>query len=137
MDPGFFARLNESNLWEEDKKVKQTNSLFNDEDFTDKTYHKKYPTIYHLRYALMTENKPFDVRLVYLAIHHIIKHRGHFLRDSLRINGHLKGEFEQYYYRFEEAVQDGLGFVLTPGQSKEVQQILANKDLSSSEKEDI
>ena len=134
VDPGFFARLNESNLWEEDKKVKQTNSLFNDEDFTDKTYHKKYPTIYHLRYALMTENKPFDVRLVYLAIHHIIKHRGHFLRDSLRINGNLKGEFEPYYYRFEEAVQDGLDFVLTPGQSKEVQQILANKDLSSSEK---
>ena len=27
----------------------------------------------------MTENSKFDIRLVYLAIHHILKHRGHFL----------------------------------------------------------
>lgn len=61
-DPGFYERLNESGLYEEDKTVHQTNSLFNDVDFNDKAYYKKYPTIYHLRHALMTENHPFDVR---------------------------------------------------------------------------
>lgn len=44
-DPGFYERLNESGLYEEDKRVHQTNSLFNDVDFNDKAYYKKYPTI--------------------------------------------------------------------------------------------
>ncbi|KGL66741.1 hypothetical protein LX03_06645 [Limosilactobacillus mucosae] len=42
---------------------------------------QKYPTIYHLRQALMTEKRQFDLRLVYLAIHHLVKYRGHFLSD--------------------------------------------------------
>lgn len=44
-------------------------------------YLQKYPTIYHLRQALMTEKRQFDLRLVYLAIHHLVKYRGHFLSD--------------------------------------------------------
>ena len=40
-DPGFYERLNESGLYEEDKTVHQTNSLFNDVDFNDKAYYKK------------------------------------------------------------------------------------------------
>lgn len=134
VDPGFFVRLNESNLWEEDKKVKQPNSLFNDEDFTDKTYHKTYPTIYHLRYALMKERKTFDVRLVYLAIHHIIKYRGNFLRDSLQVNGTLENDFGAFYNRFLNAVQDNLSFELPEGHGEEVRKILVNRELSTSDK---
>lgn len=81
-DPGFFQRLNDSRYLPEDKHVQQRNALFSDPGYTDKDYYKAYPTIYHLRKALMEEDGPFDVRLVYLAVHHIIKHRGHFLFDS-------------------------------------------------------
>ncbi len=79
VDPNFFERLDDSGLFAEDKRINQRNSLFNDSDFNDGTYHKKFPTIYHLRRYLMdTDEKP-DIRLVYLACHHIIKYRGHFL----------------------------------------------------------
>ena len=79
VDPSFFLRLNESGLHPADKKCEGKDSLFHDKGFTDRDYHKKYPTIYHLRWDLMNSQKPHDVRLVYLAIHHIIKSRGHFL----------------------------------------------------------
>lgn len=44
---------------------------------------QKYPTIYHLRDALFKTTKQFDPRLVYLAIHNLVKFRGHFLYDTL------------------------------------------------------
>lgn len=82
-DPGFYLRLEESRFWAEDKSVNQTNTLFFDNDFKDKDYHRAYPTIYHLRRALMLDTEPrHDVRLLYLAIAHIFKHRGHFLRQG-------------------------------------------------------
>ena len=37
------------------------------------SYLKEYKTIYHLRKELMDSNEKKDIRLVYLAIHHIIK----------------------------------------------------------------
>ena len=43
---------------------------------------KKYPTIYHLRYDLINNPDKKDIRLVYLALHHIIKYRGNFLYDN-------------------------------------------------------
>lgn len=30
----------------------------------------------------MTEDRQFDIREVYLAIHHIVKYRGNFLQDT-------------------------------------------------------
>lgn len=85
VDPGFFLRMKESKYYPEDKLDEEGNcpklpyALFVDKKYTDKDYHKEFPTIYHLRKMLMeTKNTP-DIRLVYLAIHHILKHRGHFL----------------------------------------------------------
>lgn len=83
VDPTFFVRMEESALWLDDKTNKTCRfSLFSDSCFTDKEYHKRYPTIYHLRHELMTSTDPHDIRLVYLALHHIMKSRGHFLYDS-------------------------------------------------------
>ena len=79
VDPAFYLRLDESKFWEEDKKTPTKYCLFADKDWTDRDYYKKYPTIYHLRLELMEKTDPHDVRLVYLAISHIISHRGHFL----------------------------------------------------------
>ena len=82
-DPNFFRRLEESGLWLEDKTDKECRfALFNDPGFTDKDYHRQYPTIYHLRSELARSTAPHDVRLVYLAIHHIMKNRGHFLYET-------------------------------------------------------
>lgn len=104
-DPGFYERLNESGLHEEDKSIRQANSLFNDDDYDDKAYHKKYPTIYHLRHALMTENHPFDVRLVYLAIHHILKHRGHFLFENFQTDEKGTSGFDESFAAFGSALE--------------------------------
>ena len=49
---------------------------------------KKYPTIYHLRNELINNPEQKDIRLVYLALHHIIKYRGNFLynNDNFKVN---------------------------------------------------
>ena len=79
-DPSFLIRLKESELNGDDpnKTIKNRFFLFDDQNFTDKDYLKNYPTIYHLRNKLLTDGVD-DIRLLYLGIHHIIKHRGHFL----------------------------------------------------------
>ncbi len=79
IDPTFFLRLNDSAFHEEDRRERQKNSIFNDSSFKDKDFFKKYPTIFHLRRELIYSTEPHDVRLVYLAVSHIMKNRGHFL----------------------------------------------------------
>lgn len=76
IDPEFIRRLKYSNLAGGDKYFKGTLLFPNPED--ERRFYDKYPTIYHLRYGLMTEHRKFDLRVVYLAIHHIVKYRGHF-----------------------------------------------------------
>ena len=82
VDPEFFIRLNDSAYLREDKHINQPNALFNDKDFTDKDYYRLFPTIYHLRKALIDGKAPHDPRLLYLALHHILKNRGHFLYEG-------------------------------------------------------
>lgn len=134
VDPGFFIRLHESRLWQEDKSIDQPNTLFNDEDFDDKAYHKAYPTIYHLRYALMTENKSFDVRLVYLAIHHIIKHRGHFLLENYDLSNQEASGFDESYIALTNAIKELLQKEIPVGHVEKIQIILKDKSLSKKEK---
>ncbi len=81
VDSTFFARLKQSNLSPKDSRKEFKGSMLFP-DLTDKQYHEDYPTIYHLRRALMTEDKKFDIRMVYLAIHHIVKYRGNFLNSA-------------------------------------------------------
>ena len=52
-DAGFFLRLKNSALCEEDKpKGLPRFTLFADETYTDRQFYAEYPTIYHLRQAL-------------------------------------------------------------------------------------
>lgn len=82
-DPLFFRRLHESALFPDDKTAGAGKyTLFNDPDFTDRDYLRRYPTVYHLRSELVHSSEPHDPRLVFLALHHIIKHRGHFLYET-------------------------------------------------------
>ncbi|EFW38371.1 CRISPR-associated protein, Csn1 family [Treponema phagedenis F0421] len=86
IDEGFFRRLDESAFYLEDKSLKQKYSLFNDDNFTDKDYYKKFPTIHHLIKALINDETHVDIRLLYLACHTIIKNRGHFLFEGKEFN---------------------------------------------------
>lgn len=104
VDPCFLTRIKYSNLWEEDKylmsnALKSKDSLFNcnidGRKYTDKDYFNEYPTIYHLRQQL-TQTPAKDVRFLYLAVHNIIKHRGHFLYEGeFGENSDIKNLFDE------------------------------------------
>ncbi|MGP1612878.1 MAG: type II CRISPR RNA-guided endonuclease Cas9 [Catonella sp.] len=87
IDPNFYIRLENSKYFLEDKdeRVRTKNGIFDDENYKDVDYYEQYPTIFHLRTALLdVDNKgeKFDVRLVYLALANMFKHRGHFLLNA-------------------------------------------------------
>ena len=82
VDKDFYQKLYESKYHKDDTK----NKTLKINDFEKKEIYNKYSTIYHLRNELMTNNNKFDIRLVYLAIHHIIKYRGNFNYNAKNLN---------------------------------------------------
>lgn len=100
VDSTFFKRLEESNLYNEDKSIKFNYPLFNDKDYTDIDFYKEYKTIYHLRKALVFEDRKFDIRLLFIALHHILKYRGHFIFE-----GQSFEDIKSFDYIFTE-IQD-------------------------------
>ena len=107
VDPGFFMCLEDSRLQLDDKREKAVYNLFVDKSYTDKEFYQQYPTMYHLRYALATQKGPFDVRLLYLAVQHIAKHRGHFLFDNL--DASKVNDFNAVFSEVENYVRDEMG----------------------------
>ncbi len=77
VDPTFFERINHSRTVEGDP-------IFNGTDFTKADYYDRFATIYHLRKWLMETDEKADLRLIYLAMHNIVKHRGNFLREDAK-----------------------------------------------------
>ena len=128
VDPAFFQRMDAARLWSEDKPWKYT--LFEQKGWTDREYHAQYPTVYHLRRALMTQDGPFDVRLVYLALHHILKKRGHFLYADLG-DGHLP-ELEEIMRELELRFEDELGMELRCHDIDTLRPLLMDSTLSIS-----
>lgn len=107
----FFERLNNSKYNVEDKaeNVKYRDSLFHDEAFDDKEYFKKYPTIYHLRKAFLDRESASqikDVRLLYLAVAHIIKNRGHFLFEGQDIKAGDKALANSAFGKINELLSE-------------------------------
>lgn len=96
VDQNFFQKMKESFYNENDTKHK-TIKIFKEEKQLIKKYNEKYPTIYHVRYALMNSDEKMDIRLVYLGIHHIIKNRGNFL---------YSGNFNVNDLNIEQKVKD-------------------------------
>ena len=84
VDSNFFCRLDESYYKLEDRTI-PCNDLFKD-GMTNVEYYKSFPTIWHLRKYILENDEKIDIRLLYLAIHHIIKYRGNFL---------IEGEFKK------------------------------------------
>lgn len=131
VDAGFFQRMNESALLPEDKSVLQVNSLFCDENYTDADFHKDFPTIYHLRKSLIQNEDKKDIRLIYLAIHHIIKHRGHFLFSGSVENA---TSFECSYETMSQCLRDEFEIELSCDSREELSWIIKDKMLSKRDK---
>lgn len=127
VDPGFFMRLNQSRTVEGDP-------IFT-KDFTKADYYERFPTIYHLRAYLMDTDEQADLRLVYLAIHNIVKHRGNFLRqgekltaktaktsDALkRLNGSLQTWCESREYEAQKINESAVAKILADEKSSRSQ----------------
>lgn len=140
VDPGFYLRMRESKYYPEDKRELNGEcpelpyALFVDENFTDKDYHQQFPTIYHLRKMLMTTNDVPDIRLVYLAFHHMMKHRGHFL-----LHGNIS-EITEFRTTFSQLIEniknEELDFDLSVNDETylEIERILKDKNITKSTK---
>lgn len=62
-----------------------------------------YPTMFHLRYDIISNpNRKFDLRLIYLALHHITKKRGHFIQEGLEVKELLNVDVQQIRNIIEE-----------------------------------
>ncbi len=85
--------------------MRTKNTLFDDPSFGDKEYFQKYPTIFHLRAAL-TERAPEDIRLLYLAVHHIVKNRGHFLFEGQAFQVGDKDAVRESFQRMNGVLSD-------------------------------
>ncbi|MCD7827592.1 MAG: type II CRISPR RNA-guided endonuclease Cas9 [Clostridiales bacterium] len=131
-DEAFFQRLKESNLYSEDKTVTGKYSLFNDEQYSDADFYKEFPTIYHLRKALLHNEKEYDVRLVYLAVHHLIKHRGHFLFDNFA-DGEIMS-FESAWKNFNDYLSYEYDISFGNEKTEEIKSIMCDRTISKTAK---
>lgn len=80
VDSDFFRKMEESFKHADDKNFDDTY-----DSFLTKEERAKYKTIYHVRHELVNNSEQADIRLVYLALHHILKYRGHFLEDNQKL----------------------------------------------------
>lgn len=135
VDPYFLMRLQNSkyHLEDKDESVRNENGLFNDPDYTDADYFKDYPTIFHLRKALIQNEKTYDVRLVYLAVLNMFKHRGNFLNTSLSDEGEGKNMLGAYA-AFQENIQNEYELVFPEVDITQMENILSNRELSRSKR---
>lgn len=114
LDKNFFMRLDYSKYYLEDRPEeirKDKDYLFpNDRFGNNEKYFKKYPTIYHLRKDLITNDKKMDLRLIYLAFQHMIKYRGNFLSQGVEFkskdNDAIRIAFEEINERINEIHND-------------------------------
>lgn len=101
IDPNFLYRLEDSFLTEDEKRGNK-HPIFGSLA-EELAYHKDFPTIYHLRKHIADSKEQVDIRLVYLAIAHIIKYRGHFLFDNLEGAGEtIQTAFDHFMDTYNE-----------------------------------
>lgn len=133
VDPAFYMKMDESFFKLKDRSVEnqQPYSLFNDFDFTDKDFHDKYKTIFHLRSDLIHSDKTFDVRLVFLAIYNMFSHRGHFLNATLDAEKNDTG-FENAYAEMIEVLEEHEFGIPSNTEVSNIEEILSDNKNSRS-----
>lgn len=139
VDPEFFPRLRQSRLVKDDPNKTTLGyrwPIFNDGDFTEVDYYEKFPTIYHLRAHLMETEEQEDIRLVYLALHNIVKCRGNFLREGqdLSAKNADPGKALDEFLRSLHEWCDGQGAECDSARAADILAVLSAKDVSNSDK---
>lgn len=163
-DENFFARLKESFLQIGDRSQRNKNILFDDNCTceivksngeivtitSDADYYKEFPTIYHLRRSIIEHaDWQFDPKLIYLAVHHILKSRGNFINEEMSaqddensgesetLNEVLQNASALFELDFDEDEDfgDNEWLRILNNRAGEFLQILQDKSLSKKEKQ--
>ena len=133
VDSSFFHRLDDSFLVPEDKRESKYPVFATLKE--EKEYHKNFSTIYHLRKHLADSKEKADLRLIYLALAHMIKYRGHFLyEESFDIkNNDIQKIFNEFLCIYDNTFE---GNSLS-GQNSQVEAIFTDKITKSAKRERI
>ena len=133
VDSSFFHRLDDSFLVPEDKRGSKYPIFATLAE--EKEYHKKFPTIYHLRKHLADSKEKTDLRLIYLALAHMIKYRGHFLyEESFDIkNNDIQKIFNEFVTTYDSTFE---GSSLSE-QKAQVEAIFTDKISKSAKKDHV
>ena len=139
VDSEFFIRLRQARLLPEDREEDHKNyrwPFFNGSDFTEKDYYRKFPTIYHLRSWLMETEEQADLRLIYLALHNIVKTRGNFLHQDNPNLSAKNASMENSVERLCDALNEWCEQreIDCEPKSEKLRQVLENNSLHRSEK---
>jgi len=132
VDPNFFIRMENSKYFSEDKdeRLSSKNGIFDDADYKDVDYYTEYPTIFHLRKTLLDiedTGKEYDVRLVYLALVNMFKHRGHFLLNT-EGDALSSEQVGTTYLELLEVLENNYEIGLESRDIKDVIDIISNRD---------
>lgn len=119
---------------DKDEQVKSENGIFNDLGYQDADYYAEFPTIFHLRKELIENPSSHDVRLVYLALLNMFKHRGHFLNNGLSGEGSGR-KMGEVYNEFCIALADETEVDFPANvEVEKIEEILGNRDYSRTRK---
>lgn len=132
VDDGFFIKMKESILHKEDKTINPLKSSLTEIGYYD------YPTIYHLRQELIDNPEQKDIRLVYLAIHHIIKYRGNFLyQGEFNIDNleNITNDIEYVFNFIEEKFNYDCSQIIS--KTEKIAEILKQKESRSTRQSEI
>lgn len=134
-DAAFFFRLEESKYHAEDRKTEEKYTLFADHLYTDKDYFQEYPTIFHLRKELIENPAEHDVRLVYLAVANMFKHRGHFLQAGLSAEQGMASVKELFLEMMTQAAElDQSLWFSADVDWEQAEEVLSDRNLSKTQK---
>ena len=133
LDESFFHRLDDSFLVPEDKRGSKYPIFGTLEE--EKEYHKQFPTIYHLRKSLADSKEKADLRLIYLALAHIIKYRGHFLyEDTFDIkNNDIQKIFNEFTCIYDNIFEESS----LSKENAQVEEIFTDKISKSSKRDRV
>ena len=133
VDSSFFHRLDDSFLVPEDKRGSKYPVFATLKE--EKEYHKNFPTIYHLRKHLTDSKEKADLRLIYLALAHMIKYRGHFLyEESFDIkNNDIQKIFNEFLSIYDNTFEENS----LSGQNAQVEAIFTDKISKSAKRERV
>ena len=141
VDKDFFVRLENSKYFmkDKDKRLHSKNGIFDDEQYQDADYYAQYPTIFHLRKALLDldgKGEAFDVRLVYLALANMFKHRGHFLlsADGDDLDG---AQVDAAYRDLLEKMSETYEVSIAYKPMKELTQIIGDRETGRKRKHEL